>query len=329
MQVVRLHSTLFVLFALVCIVLFFAPCAAEAQFGGLNTQASLVANPPYPEPNRDVSIALSAYAMDTSGATITWYVDGVEQTTFKNERSMTTTVGELGTEQTIRAVVSPLAGPSASLSLTLKPSYLDIIVEADTEIPRFYKGRALPSSGAPVRIVAIPNVSKTASLSSYTYIWELDNKVLFGGPVRGKYAADITMPTYNNALLSVSVIASSGELLTKKTTRLTTAKPELYFYVDNPLRGISRRTIDEKFALVEDEVTVRAVPYFISKGLTKTSGTYEWQINGRPVENVNDDPLLITLRKTGGSGSADIRFRINNTKELLQYVVSSFTVFFE
>lgn len=303
--------------------------SAYAQVGGIDTSNSLRVSPMFPGPQAEVAVSLEVYSANTVGAAIAWYLDGVELAQFRNERNITLTTGDVGTSETVRAVLSPTVGSPITLSHTIAPTQVDIIIEADTSVPTFYKGRALPTSESPIRVIAIPHTADSRPASAYTYKWELDNKVLFGGPLLGKNAIETIMPRYSGSHLSVTVYDGAEKPIARQSIQLSAAEPEILFYADNPLRGLGRRAIEGRFALVEEEVTVRAEPYFLNANVTDPDNRFVWRINSQQVANPSDDPLSITLKKTGGGGNSQIELAIHNTKELLQYAIGSFNIFFE
>ena len=89
-----------------------------------------------------------------------------------------------------------------------------------------------------------------------------------------------------------------------------------------------RTALPAQFTLLEDEISIRAEPYFVSRTIFNNA-TYEWTIAGAKVQNPNADPQTVTLRKTGGSGSSEVGFSIRNLSSLLQAAEGAFTVYFE
>ena len=121
-----------------------------------------------------------------------------------------------------------------------------------------------------------------------------------------------------------------GIMLTRpeRARRITPTEPKNLFYEDNPLHGLAQNALPAEFTLLEDEISVRAEPYFVSQDIF-TNATYDWTIGGVAVANPNADPQVLTLRKTGGAGSALVGFSIRNLSSLLQAASSAFTVYFE
>lgn len=307
-----------------------APVVSFAQFSGVGTggEPFLVTKPAFPKPYESVEITLDAYSIDTNGATISWYEDGIERTKDKNTRKITTTVRDLGSKTSLSAILTLPTGQEFTVSRTLTPVRLDIIIEGDTYTPVLYKGAPLPTIGSAVRIIALPHTISGSAPQNFTYTWRLNNTVLFGGPLKSKNVAEFTMPIGRENILSIEVRDTQNNIVSKRSIFLPVAEPEIQFYVDNALRGRDPYAIIDDFNLIGEEVTVRAEPYFMAKNLTEGNSLIEWAVNGNAVENNSEDLYLITLRGTGGSGIFPVSFHIRNLTEFLQGVRANFSIRF-
>lgn len=293
--------------------------------GGLDS-AQIITSPQYPEPNDTVTATLDAYAYNTSGATIVWYLDSTELEGSRNERQTSFTAGELGVPQRLTAQVTLRNGQTLNVARTIVPSRVDIVIEADTTVPPLYKGRALPSQGSAMRAIAL--LGNAGNAGQLTYTWSLDGKVLFGGPIVGKQTVDFTAPYNRTFILSVEVQGGDGTIYTKKNTEVRVHDPVLRFYEDNPLRGLTQVALGNPHRLVGEEITVRAVPLFIAKNILDTDPLIEWEINGDTIENPSEDPQVITLRGGGGTGSFRVNYHIRNLEHVLQGVEDDFVIAF-
>ena len=331
MKVQTYTQVLYALGSAIFAVGIYAVCVATASaqsFSGAPSM-SLVTTPTDPGPNEQATVLLDAYAFDTTGATITWYIDGVEQTDYKNARSIVLQTGDLGDTMSVKSVISIPGAGTRTVTKILNPSVVDIVLEGDTMVPLFYKGRALPSARSTVYATALPHTGTTVSDNTLYYTWKLGSSVILGGTTRGLNAIVFQMPENKNTVLSVVVTDANGNQVGSKSIQLVAADTLLRFYEDNPLRGESRKTIGDNFALIGEETTVRAEPYFVSKDIFRNGGVYEWSLNGAVVQNPSPEPQLITLRQTGTGGTAKVGFKLTNTQALMQRVYDTFTIFFE
>ncbi len=303
------------------------PCFGSAQTLTGETNISIIADPRFPEPGEIVELSLNAYTIDTSGGSIKWFVDDEELLPAANNRTIELVAPVAGSINKIMAEITTRVGRIIPVTYTLQPQRLDIIIEAKTLTPSFYKGRALPSTDSTVRAVALPQINGTDP-KNYSYVWRLNNKVLFGGSIKGKHVAEFQMPMGRDAILGVDVLTQTGEVIASDSLVIPAVQPELYFYPDNPLRGISRISVPTVYSLVGPEVDVRAEPYYMDESIFESNPLLEWSINGSVIQNPNEDQQTITLQNGGGNGNFKIEFHIRNLTQLLQGVQNNFTLRF-
>lgn len=317
-----------VIFACIALFSFGFLSIAHAEVSDLTGVTSLEISPDIPTPGNSVQVTLSAYTLNLNGASISWAVNGVSVPEYANERTMPLAIGALGSTYLVKAVITPAGGAPVTVNRTLTASDLDLIVESNTTVPSFYKGRALPIGDELTRVTSILHTGKALDVSTLTYTWRLGSTVLFEGPVRGRDSVVFTMPK-SATNLSVDIADATGNIIMRKAVRLTPATPELHFYEDNPLRGLSLNAINETLTLVGSETTVRAEPYFVSADILDKQPRLTWTIGGRAITNKNADPLTITLRATEGAGTAKVGFELINTSSFLQFVQDAFTINFQ
>ena len=299
---------------------------AHAQISGLGF--SLVATPKSPAPYDSVTVSLNDYSVDSLGADVRWYYNDVELADRKNERTITVQVGALGSKAVVRATLVRSSAPTLSASVTLVPAAIDIVLESRSYVPLFYRGRALPSPSSQVRAVAIVNTGSDTSSASYTYTWSEGGSVLFGGPLKGKSVVELTMPRYGGGPLSVEVHDGNGTLVGESSVPLVANEPELRFYEESPLRGLSERELLSPYVLVGNEVTVYGEPYYLDAGVSAAETDFSWTIDGRKVSSDPDAQNGISLQKTGGAGGASIDLTVVTKARVPQYLKRAFELVF-
>ena len=318
-------------FVLLCVYL--APLATNAQSfvtGISGGETMLTLSPQSPRAGQEFTARVEAYSYDIARARIAWSVDGIVQEQYDGKQAITLRAPALGVSLTISAKVAEQSGAVHTVSTVVTPSALDLIVESDTRVPHFYRGRALPSAGSAVRLIALPSLYTAqgvlASPDSILYTWNVSGRVANAGP--GQNTVETVMPLGGPLTVEVTAESADGSARASVLQEITPAEPRNLFYEDNPLHGLAQNALPAQFTLLEDEISIRAEPYFVSRGIFNNA-TYEWTIAGAKVQNPNADPQTLTLRKTGGSGSARVAFSIRNLSSLLQAAESAFTVYFE
>ena len=304
---------------------------AHAQTLNLADQtnpSALVLSPQYPEPNEAVTATLSDYSVNTNGATIRWFVDGKEILDSKNERAIDFSTGELGSSVRVLAITTLPNGSELTARRIITPVRLDILIEADTRVPSFYKGRSIPASGGQMQVTALPFTGEPRSAESYSYTWRVGETVQSGGSRFGKNSISLTADFQKQIRVSVDVIDVDGTMVTSESVFVPLADPELHFYEINPLRGMSEVAMGDNYIFVGEEIKVRVEPYFIDNALFSEKPHQEWKLNSQVVNNPNPDQQEITLRRSGDSGSFTLEYHVRNLKQLLQGIKDSITINF-
>jgi hypothetical protein len=303
----------------------------HAQLPGLAGQtnaSSLVLSPRFPEPNETVTATLNDYSVNTSGATTVWFIDGTEVPDSKNQRSVSFSTGQLGSSLQVLAITTLPNGSILRAQDTITPIRVDILIEADTRVPSFYKGRAIPATGGSVQLTALPFTGSDRTADSYAYTWRVGGTVQDGGSRFGKNAISFTAEFQKQIQVSVDVIDTDGTILISESIYVPLADPELYFYEINPLRGMNEVAMGRNFIFIGEEIQVRAEPYFIDNTLFSAAPHQEWKLNGKTIANPNQNQQEITLRRSGDSGSFTLEYHVRNLKQLLQGVKDTITIRF-
>ena len=313
---------------LICFVFlvgFFVAGSVHAQtlFG---ETAYLELIPRNPEPREFVEVSLNAYSIDMSGASITWYVDGVRQPESDNEYSTNVLVGNLGSTVRVVAEIYRQGRPSLSVSKSIIAQTVDLIIEPQTSTPFFYKGKSLPAPDEEVRAVAVPH---TTSSETYTYTWKLGQEVLGGNSTRGRNVVTFTMPR-RETILSVTVTDATGARVGGRAIRLNPNNPEVYFYEENPLRGMRQNAVLENLTLPQgSETTIHAGVYNLAADIFESDARLYWTLNDEKITTFNDSGRSLTLQNSGGAQNVEVGFFAQNKSSLTQFVDDSFMLFFQ
>lgn len=299
---------------------------AQTQTELIREALQLSVSPQYPEANTPYTVTLESYAVQKT--TISWFINGKEDTLQKNKNSLTKTAGNTGSKTVVTAVITTSNGTRVEKSVTIQPTRVDLHVTSNSVVPAFYKGRALPSSGTSIEVGAVVFTGLNTSPSNYLYVWKLDGQIQNGGAVRGKTLFSFIPSIKKNVVISVEVQNTVGKVLAQKSQNINIVQPELYFYEQNPLRGLSSVTLNNPYTFIADEMTIRAEGYFMDAKLQGANILNEWRINNRVVASTESDPQEIIVRKEGNSGTSKLSFHIRNLQQLLQGVEKSMTIRF-
>lgn len=297
-------------------------CFAQLSDTGL----TLGVQPLFPEANQIFTVKLAG---DTQNRTaLSWFINGVEQIAYKNRTTLTTQAGEIGVVQNITAKVTLQSGDIIDVKHTVTSNRVDLLVEADTVVPPFYKGRSLPSSGSNVQATALVFTKPQQPQNAFVYVWKLNGQIQNGGGVLGDNTFSFTPSFEDRATLEVSVLGKDGVVIAQDSQIIPIVKPELVFYEKNPLRGQLFTALKDAYLFIGDEITVRAEGYFMSKNLLGTTILREWKVNNKVVQSDEAEPNELTLHNEGKTGSSKVSFHVRNLSQLLQGVERSITINF-
>lgn len=287
------------------------------------TAPEVVISPLFPVPGSTFTASLSDYAVGNSGGGVTWRFDGVLQPSLTNQRTITVTAPDVGKRLVIEARSVTAEGVAVSGSSTIRPHYVDLIVEPQTRTPTFYKGRALPTTESQVNVTAIVNAGAIPP-ADLIYRWSVDGGVLFGGPVRGQSQVSFAMPI-GIANLTLEVERAGEGTLGRRSVTLLPSEPTLRFYEVSPLYGLRTRPT-QTLGIIGNSTTVRAEPYFLDLRTYNAPDIAVWEINNATANGGSANPYDITLVRNGSGGEALVDFHVRSRLNVVQGVRDSFLV---
>ncbi len=309
-------------------VLFMCPFLTMAQTGAnafINTDLTLEIQPSFPQPGEEVTLTLNDYGGSYYGASLEWFSNGVIIAGATNQRSITVTAPGIGEKETIAVVLKMSNGLTTSVKQVIAPVYADIIVEPQTHVPGFYKGRALPSAGSTINLTALLSDGRMMG-SDLVYTWRVNEEVLEGGPLRGRNRISFVAPQDKELIISLEVTRPTGETVANRSIYVASMTPELHFYEVNALYGIETRAIRDNFTMIGNSATIKAEPYYLASSVFNRPDILEWKINQNQVTNQSGDPYELTLEKTGNSGEARMQFHVRSTVDFLQGARGEFNI---
>ncbi|MBI5005259.1 MAG: hypothetical protein HZC03_01505 [Candidatus Lloydbacteria bacterium] len=257
-----------------------------------------------PEPFEKITARAESVRYDVNRIRIQWLINGKQTSSGIGNTSVTFETGDVGTATNVRMVaeVSPLGIVLQTINVV--PASIDLLWQSNVYVPPFYRGKALASSAAELKVVAIPNVFKQGKkipAKELVYHWKLSDKTLVSQSGYGKDAIIITgARIYGDAEVSVEVSSLDGSIMAKKFLRIPSVDPKLVFYENHPLEGVRyAHALNGEFNLSGKEVVVRAEPYFFSNFSTLN---YEWFLNNQTIEVAREKWNDLILRQEGGAG---------------------------
>ncbi len=282
---------------------------------------NFVTTPKSPGALEQVLVRLSSFAVDLNTADIAWIVNKEFVKNGIAEKEITITTPDFGEKTIIDVVIITVAGDKLDKQFVIAPAEVDLLWEAQTYTPPFYKGKALPAFKSLVRVTAIPRFSAlTSNPKDYYYKWTY-NRVQGLGEAQGKNSVVIPMGYAGTPVpITAEVRLLGTDWVGVKNASISAGEAKIVLYERDPLLGVElRKPVTKMLASKETEATIYAVPYFFSSDdLLNGNLIYTWEVD-RKYTSPGLSPQYLTLVKPEGSSPTyGVSLRIQNPKRILQ-----------
>jgi hypothetical protein len=328
-----------IVIGLAVIATFSVTTPVHAQFQlesyGVKPDLTYSITPDAPGPNDPVSISLHSYYLDLSNANIEWMLDGKTMSEGTGLTEVSTVAGAQGTEHDVTAIVTTPDGAGADVTIAIIPTSLDLLYDANSYVPPFYMGRAMPSSGTTINIQALPNFvtpeGKRLTPDTIVYNWKQDGRVLkaFSGKGKSSLSVAASLP-HDSTTVSVDAVSADGRLHGAASVRIPTVESAITLYQDHPLFGIQYYSAMGTPAFVPDtEMTFAVAPYFAPAHASNDPALqYTWQVNGMDVPINASAPNEITIDASKSSGFAWINVAVSHITDFFTNLADQWDVQF-
>ncbi|MDO8510420.1 MAG: hypothetical protein Q7S15_02240, partial [bacterium] len=281
---------------------------------------SLTVTPEASRAFEEVSAGLVSYSTDLNRADITWILDGKQQKREVGATRFQFRAGKIGSTSKLRVVIRTIEGAVVEKLLSVRPADVDLIVEANSYVPPFYKGKALFPYLGLATIVAMPSLSDSKGApipaKNLVYKWKKNDKVETIASGFGK-STFVVKGTYilKPITIEVEVGTLDESVKAKGKVTLTAQAPTIVFYEKHPLYGvIYEKALVNQITLGGDEITLAPSPYYFSaQSAGDLALNYSWFMNNKTVEAPNRS--TITLRKPSIAGSSQVSLRLNHISD--------------
>ena len=236
------NKTIFLLFFLLVLLVWPSLSLAYVEEG--SNKLIVEMNPAFPGILEQATIEVKSFYYDLQKNTIRWWLNDKEVQSGPGQTSLLIRTGKLGQSVKVKMEVLAAGKVVVAKSIHFIPGNLDMLAEARTYTPPFYKGRSLPTAQSKVKIATIAeffdaNQNKISD-NKIIYDWQVNGAKLTKSSGLGKNTIIISMGNVDQKT-EVVVTASSpdGLVSAKKSLSLVSYKPEIELYRIEPLRGIN------------------------------------------------------------------------------------------
>ncbi len=310
---IAIFSLVFCLFAV-------AGTASAQSIGVTAMDIDLSLSPETPAPNQSVTATLESFTVNLNNQEISWFVNGEFKYRAIGSKSYTFTTGGAGTSSRIEAKIV-VSGQVISKIMTINPSTVDILWEADTYVPPFYKGKKLPTRQSTISFVGIPQFKNPTidSIRGAVYYWERDFNTQPSASGYGKQRYTFE----NNPLQLTEIVSLSARTTTESETASNSIEvpfrePEFVFYEKLGSKVQWLRGSKGGFQTNGSRFSLFAVPYYaVIDHLGNLKFT--WSVDGKTLPaSTSAQPNEITFELSEKGRVSRITTTVEHGQKLLQ-----------
>jgi hypothetical protein len=304
---------------------------------GVDEQISVDQTPRVPKPGEIVEIRVTSYMTNLNKAKLTWIQDGKVLLSQTGAVVNQVQAPASGKSSTVVITIQKETGGTISKTITLSPADVDLMYEAQTYSPPFYKGKRLFTSESVISFVAVPNFINTSGIQipaeNLVYTWSINGTVQqsISGYGRNTFITKGSLIERPMTVL-VEVSAINSTLKASQSVTVKSTKPKVVIYENNPLLGIVYdHAIQGSFLLERGRVDFEATPYFFAApDKNSTDLVYAWSINGTKITSKNPQENYLVLENTDNKdGTAMINVNVKHTQNILQTTLSNLQLNFK
>ncbi len=262
-----------------------------------------------------MNISIVRNPQDPYISNISWNINGHDIN--GSGESVTYTVPKESDYVEVEAIILYTNNKTQRLYAKIPVSSIQIMWEAETYTPFFYKSAPLPSPGSKIHASAIVNIPNK-NPDNLIYSWKLNGKILPG--VSGQNKKNVTIQTGyfdKKILLTLSILdPKTLSILSEKTVAISLQNPKLIAYTkDSSFKWVfSKPVFDKIFIPYPKDVLV--FPFFMSiSDIFDSNTVWDWYVDGilLPKEKVSTPYVKLKFTNTSKkSANLNVKAFIKN-----------------
>lgn len=295
---------------------------------------SLVATPSSPSPGQSFTVQASTPTIDKNTISFDWLVDGKARPDLSGagQNLISLTAGAIGSAT--RVTVKTLgAEEEKTSSLNVRVADLALTWTAETYVPKWYKGKALPVRDSIVNIAAIPGFIIDGGRSDparLIYKWSLDDEDNIVSGI-GKQVFRIRTSDLPKSSHHIRAVVEDTDKLIRKESSLfiTTLDPFIDIYSSTPLGGIEPRSSNFLLNSAKGLFDFLAEPFFFPI-TSKKNISYQWSVAGRETAGGAENPYALTIDTAGyPTDVLDVTVTVNPANSFIPSLSKTLNVIFK
>ena len=285
------------------------PAIAAETLRTIASDFTLEASDQYPAPGENVEVRVVTFAFDKQQATYRWSVNGAEQASASGRGAyrLALPAGKEGETATVQVSVATPGGDTHQKSIAIQTVSAPLYWWTQTSVPYWYRGKALPSLGSEVRVIALPN---TPNVNQLTYRWQFNGGAIPLSSGIGKRVFSFRLAFDVSEEVSVTINDAIGAFAKTATVSINPVRPRVGIYEVRPLRGvISEAEVNAFSAPSGEHYDFLAAAFFFPPAERGQVLRYRWTVDGNELPGAASTPWLITLESRAGT-EADSRIGV-------------------
>lgn len=311
---------------------------ASPAAGSMNSLANFISigtTPANPGANQNITVYVESDSTDLDAAAISWSVDGNVEASGVGKTNFAFTTGGTGSKNIVTAHIITSDGQIIDKTIQIAPAEVDLVWEADSYTPPFYRGKALYPPQGDLNIVALTGFvgpdGNAIPPGDLLFTWKKDYEVQSDSSGLGKDTLSIPGSIFTQPMfIQVAVSTADNSLQGEGEVTVSPQDPFVLFYEDDPLSGIKfEKALGEETTAPDEQAKIVAVPYFFNEAdLQLGNLSFDWNMNGSPVGNGISNTA--TFRQTSSaSGTSDISLQVVNQNKPLEQAANGFSIFMQ
>jgi hypothetical protein len=262
--------------------------AGHALAAGLVTASQSVAD------KGQVTETLNSYDINLDTSLISWQKGSDTLASGVGLKSLTLTANA----GLIDVTIEEANGQQDHLQINLTPTQpVDILWEADSQVPPFYRGKRLPVGGGTIKFW-----TPAGTGGSRIYDWSLDGRKNYSSGVNKN---TLTTRFFGGTTASVNVSDPAGQTaFTGGTITVTGTNPRVILYQQQDNGQFEAVPAAGTLTVTQSQATLKAVPMFFTGPAEQIIPS--WQVNGQKLSPDNNPFIFDIMSDTAQEASVEV-----------------------
>lgn len=298
-------------------------------------QLVLSSSPQSPSPGETFLVQANTPTLDQNRLFFNWTVDGKYRSDFSGigKNSIKLVAGNAGSATRILVNVEGADQEVKPASLNINVSDLAMAWFAETYVPPWYKGKALPTQNSTVRVIALPKLIVGSAIppEKLIYHWSLDDQEnILSGTGQQVFRFRMSDLPKTDHQIEVAIEDSRGIIHKNGRLILSVVRPQAKIYPSSPLGGIEFRSSPLfSFTKLRGLLDFVVEPFFFAV-TSKKQLKFNWQVAGQEIVGAPDNPYLLTVDTSEqGASVLPVSATVDDDLDIIPAAADSFSLIFQ